>query len=421
MMSYLLEFQRWHCLLGISLVLALSWIISSRRSAIRLRTVMGGLLLLCLLGMFMLHMNIGQYIIARIGDGVDYLNRAADVGIQFVLGDLAAPTGPVGFIFAFRVLPMIVFFGALMQFLYYIGVIPAGVRAINRVVRPLLGTAGSETACVIANSVLGQTEAPLLVRNYLAQMTPSELFLVMTAGMGTLSGAIIAVYAAMGIPVAHLLASSVMAIPASIIIAKLMQPEDQPRDAARGEELTPLPGQDSLLGALGQGTMDGVQLAVAVGAILISYIGLMALLDMILSGISTYVQMLITWLAMPVQFPHLSLSWFFELFGAPFTWLLGLSGSDAATGAHVWGMRIAANEMVAYRALTAASVSPRALMLLTYALCGFANISSIGIQIGSIGTLAPSQRPTLIQLGFRAMIAGVLANMLTACVVGLIV
>jgi CNT family concentrative nucleoside transporter len=316
---------------------------------------------------------------------------------------------------------MIIFFGALMQLLYYIGVIPVFVRAINRVVRPLLGTAGSETACVIANSVLGQTEAPLLVRNYLAQMTPSELFLVMTAGMGTLSGAIMAVYAALGVPVVHLLASSVMAIPASIIIAKLMQPEDRPRDAAYGEELAPLPGQDSLLGALGQGTMDGVQLAVAVGAILISYIGLMALLDMVLGGMSTYAQMLIMWLALPIEIPHLSLSWFFELLGAPFAWLLGLAGSDATMGAHVWGMRIAANEMVAYRALTAASVSPRALILLTYALCGFANISSIGIQISSIGTLAPSQRATLVRFGFRAMIAGVLSNALTACVVGLIV
>lgn len=397
-------------LIGIVVILGIAWLCSHNRTKINLKTIGAAFLLYGALAVFVLKTSLGIAIIGKIADGAWYLYTAAEEGISFVFGNqITNPSGPWGFIFAIKVLPIIIFFGALMSLLFHWGVVQRFVGAINYLLQPLLGTSGAETLCAVANSFLGQTEAPLLIRHYIKDMTKSEIMLVMISGMGTISGSILVVYAAIGVPIMYLLSASVMAIPATIIISKILYPETEHPKTMKGAQVELDVTTSNALEAIAAGTSDGLQLALNVGAMLIAFIALIGLINSLLGVI-----------CVALGLPLITLQTVFGYIFAPFGWLLGLSGGEIMTAGELIGMKVAVNEMVAFTDMVTKSLSPRAVALLTYALCGFSNFSCIGIQIGGIGALAPSKRGVLSELGFRAVLGGTLANLLSAMVAGLL-
>ena len=407
--SYLLEYNRYMNIVGIAVILLLALLCSNNRSKINLKTIGSSLGLLFLIAFFVLKTAIGIGFIGLVADAVGKLYLAAEGGIQFLFGSLARADGPWGFIFAFKVLPIIIFFGAFMSLLFHWGIVQRAVGAVNYILQPLLGTSGAETLCAIANSFLGQTEAPLLIRHYIKDMTKSEIMLVMVSGMGSISGAILVVYAAIGVPVVHLLSASVMAIPATILIAKILYPETEHPKTMRGAAVETKVMTQNALDAISMGASDGLMLALNVGAMLIAFIALIGLVNSILG-----------YFCVTAGFGCFTLQSLFGVVFAPFGWLLGLTGSEANAAGELIGIKVAVNEMVAYTTMVGMMLSPRAVMLLTYALCGFSNFSCIGIQIGGIGALAPEKRSVLSELGFRAVLGGALASLLSAMVAGLL-
>jgi len=421
MFAYLFEYGRYLNVLGIGVVVALSYLFSLNRRAFSWKPVIGGFGLLFATAWFLLHTRMGSLVTALVTRAVDQLYSAADAGIAFMFGALGVAESHWGFVFAIKVLPVIVFFGALMAVLFHLRIIQGLVWIFARLLGPVLGTSGAETLCAVGNGILGQTEAPLLIRNYLESLTRSEFLLVMISGMGTLSGSIIAVYAHLGIPIQHLLAASVMAIPASIIVSKIMLPETEQPQTAPGTEVSMPSRSSNLLEAISLGTVDGLNLALNIGAILISFVALIGLLNSVLGWASFEMQRLVHFMGDGWQVPMLSLEYLSGFIFKPFAWLLGLTGVDLVKGAELLGVRTVVNEMIAYTSMLQAGLSERAVALLTYALAGFANLSSIGIQIGGIGALAPSRRALLSSFGVRAVAGGVLTNLLIAFVAGLFI
>lgn len=421
MMSYFLQYNRYMNFLGIAVVLLVAWLFSKNKKAFPFRLVINGLFLQVILAYLVLCTNGGQAFVGKIADLIANIYAAADSGISFVFGPLANPTGPWGFIFGIKVLPIIIFFGALMSLMFYWGVIQRLVLAISYLVQPILGTSGAETLCAIANSFLGQTEAPLLIRHYIKNLTDSEILVVMVSGMGTISGAILAVYAAMGVPAKHLLSASVMAIPATIVIAKILYPETEKPSTSVGVSVVQTEGQAlNIVDALAAGTSDGLQLALNVGAMLISFIALIGMINSLLSYGCIKLQAFADLLQYAVTIPCLTLQQIFGYICAPVGWLMGLQGDEMFKAGSLIGIKVAINEMVAYSEMVNMQLSERAVSLLTYALCGFSNFSCIGIQIGGIGALAPSKRGTLSRLGLYAVLGGTLANLLSAFIAGLL-
>lgn len=413
--AYLLEYNRYWNGIGIAAILLIAFLFSKNRAAINFKLVRNALILQFLTAFAMLKTVSGQRVVQTIANIVNSLYQFADKGSSFIFGNLTDPAESWGFIFGFKVLPIIIFFGALMSWLFYAGVVQRFVSAISYVVRPLLGTSGSETLCAIANSFLGQTEAPLLVRSYLHGMTKSEMMLVMISGMATISGAILAVFAAMGVPVVHLLTASVMGIPASILISKIIYPETELSETAAGATAQFSSDAKNSIDAISTGTSDGLQLALNVGAMLISFLSLLALIDAALGYGSTLVN---TYLGLGI--PVMSLNWIFSYIFAPFGYMLGLTGEEALKAGQLLGTKVSINELIAYSEMVTMNLSDRAQALLTYALCGFSNFSCIGIQVGGIGALVPEKRAWLCELGLYAVLGGALANLLSAMVVGLI-
>lgn len=416
--SYFLEYNRYLNAVGIFVVLGLAYAFSRSRNHIKYRLVLSALGLQALLAFGVLKTGVGKGVIASIARGINHLYDYAGDGISFVFGALANNVGTAwGTIFAAKILPIIIFFGAFMAVLFHLGIVQKVVALLSYVVRPLLGTTGAETLCALANSFLGQTESPLIIRNYLETMTKSELFVVMVSGMGTISGSILAVYASMGVSIEHLLASSVIAIPATILIAKILIPETEkttsdnvPVKAA--EEGT----KGNLFEAVSAGTSDGLSLALNVGAMLIAFISLIALLNGMLEGTCAQIN---SWFSLSL--PMINLDYIFSKLFYPFALLLGFTGSDASSVAQLLGTKIAVNEFLAYHKMIGMQLPERVQTLTTYALCGFSNFSSIGIQVGGIGALVPSKRKWLTQLGLAAVFGGALSNLLTALVVGLFI
>ena len=289
----------------------------------------------------------------------------------------------------------------------------ACVNVIGKVVRPFLGTSGAETTCAIANSFLGQTEAPLLIRNYLKTMTRSELLVVMVSGMGTISGSILVVFASMGAPVKSLLTASVMAIPATIMIAKILLPETE-KKSNDATTVIDTATTSNVFDALSTGTSDGLGLALNVGAMLIAFIALMSMVNGILSGTSAYINQMFT-----TDFPILTIDYIFSKLFYPFAWLLGFTGSEATSVAELLGTKVGVNEFLAYYKLVGMHLSERTTAIVSFALCGFSNFSCIGIQVGGIGALVPEKRIWLTELGITAVLGGALSNLLTAMIAGL--
>jgi concentrative nucleoside transporter, CNT family len=417
-MQYLTDHNRFFNIVGITVILGIAYLFSHKRSHIQKKLIAQALILQCIIACMILKTATGLYLIEMMALGVKNLYLCGDTGIAFLFGSLAQADGPWGFIFAIKVLPLIIFFGAFMSILFHYGIVQRLVALIGRVLQPLLGTSGAETLCAIANSFLGQTEAPLLIRNYLKQMSHSELLVVMVSGMGTISGAILAVYSAMGVPALHLLTSSVMAIPSTILIAKILYPETKD---IRERAVVDVQHDGNLLQAIASGTSDGLSLALNVAAMLISYIALIGLINIFMSYLSSTINNLFALAHLSWVAPSLTLEKIFGFLFVPFGWLLGLGGQEAFQAGELIGTKLAINEMVAYSKMVTMQLSPRALTLLTYALCGFSNFSCIGIQIGGIGALAPEKRASLSELGLYAVLGGMLSNLLSAMIVGLVI
>jgi CNT family concentrative nucleoside transporter len=404
MLNYFVQHNRYMSIIGALGIIALATLCSSNKKKINWRTIINGLFIHILLAFFILKTSLGKTLFEAIASGFSQLYAFAGAGTRFVFGNLADTQGPWLFVFAVQVIPIIIFFGALMSLLYHLRIIQLVVKLCSFAIRPILGTSGAETLCAVANSMLGQTEAPLLVRKYIDHMTKSEILVVMVSGFATLSGSLLAVYGALGISTLHLLSASIMSIPSSILIAKLLLPEEEvPQTSVKNTIELDVETKNSL-DAIAQGTSDGMMLAVNVMAMLISFISLIAMLNFIL-----------LYCGAP------SLNDIFSTIFAPCALLLGIPSYDIKAAGMLLGQKLVINEFVAYTNMVATSLSERSHIILTYALCGFANFSCIGIQIGGIGALAPKKRTLLTQLGFKALLGGTLANLLNAAIAALFI
>ena len=407
-------------ILGLLTMLGLAYAFSTNRRAIRVKTVAWGLGLQILFAIFVLRLEVGRVIFQKAGDAVNRLLSYSFVGSEFVFGELGKKLSNLGFYFAFQVLPTIIFIAAFFAVLYHYGVMQFIIRQAARVMTRVMGASGAESLNVAASIFMGQTEAPLTIRPFLADLTRSELMTVMTSGMAHVSGGIMAAYILFGIEPKHLLSAVIMTAPGTILVSKMLVPEtEQPKTAGRvvmSEEELAKEKTENVLGAIARGTTDGLSLALNVGAMLISFLALIALCNGILGGVHN-------------GLAHIGFAWFpsslERIFGtlfSPIAWVIGVPWRDCAVVGNLLGTRMVINELVAFSLLgpQKAMLDPRSFTIATFALCGFANLSSIGIQIGGIGALAPNKRSELARLGVRAMLAGTMANLMSASIAGML-
>jgi CNT family concentrative nucleoside transporter len=402
--------------LGMAVLVGLAYLFSTARKEIKLKTVLWGLGLQLAFGIFVLKFEVGRMIFQMAGDAVNKLLSFAFSGSEFVFGPLGARNSSIGFIFAFQVLPTIIFIAAVFAFLYHIGVMQLFIRAFAWVMTRVMGASGAESLDIAASIFMGQTEAPLTIRPFLSKLTKSELMCVMTCGMAHVSGGIMAAYIASGVEAKHLLTAVIMTAPGTLLMAKMLVPEtEQPLTAGR-VQMPDMEKEANFLGAISRGTSDGLQLAINVGAMLISFIALLALADYLVGGAHNWL------FAHHFRWFPESLEQFFGWIFSPIAWLIGIPWKDASTVGYLLGTRMSINEVVAFAKLgqLKGTLDPRSFTIATFALCGFANFSSIGIQIGGIGALAPEQRGQLAKFGIRAMLAGTMANLMSACIVGIL-
>jgi len=398
-------------LLGIAVILLLAYVFSTARRAIKLKTVAWGLGLQLALGLFVLRVKSGEWLFQKAGNGAKKLLDFSYVGSTFVFGELGKDHSSLGLIFAFQVLPTIIFIAAFFAVLYHLGVMQIVIRVFAWIMTVIMGASGAESLNVAASIFMGQTEAPLTIRPFLPKLTKSELMTVMTSGMAHISGGMMAAYMRVGgADAKHLLTAVIMTAPGTLLMAKMLVPEtEQPLTAGR-VEMPPMEKESNVLGAIARGTVDGLHLALNVAAMLITFLALLALVNAMMG----WTHLHIAW------FPY-SLQQVFGWVFAPVAWLIGIPWHDARTIGNLLGTRMVLNEFVAFAQLGTmkGTLDPRTFTITTFALCGFANFSSIGIQIGGIGALAPEQRTQLAKFGIRAMLAGTMANLLSASIVGI--
>ena len=410
-------------LIGLFGILGLAYALSTNRKAISLRVVGWGLGLQVLFALIVLKTSIGQSVFTVLGDKMRQLLEFSIVGSGFVFGALGdgavwsrVMTGALGeegarygVVFAFQILPTIIFIAALFAILYFVGVMQFIVRLFAGVMNKVMGASGAESLNVAASIFMGQTEAPLTIRPFLARMTQSELMTVMTSGMAHISGGIMAAYIAFGIDAKHLLTAVIMTAPGTLMMAKMFVPETETPETRGTVKLEVVNEDVNIIDAAGRGTAEGLHLALNVGAMLISFVALIALVNAMLGAAGGWVGL-----------QGFSLQTIFGWAFAPVAWSLGVPWKDAATIGNLLGTRMVLNEFIAFAQLGGMKdvLDPRSFTIATFALCGFANFASIGMQIGGIGALAPSRRGDLARLGLRAMLAGTLANFLTAIIVG---
>jgi CNT family concentrative nucleoside transporter len=398
-------------------MLLLAWLFSTNRRAIRLRTVAWGVGLQLLFAFIVLRWSFGRDAMAHAGNGVNKLLSYSFAGSEFIFGELGKQRSSYGAIFAFQVLPTIIFISALFAALYYLGIMQLIIRGFAWCMQRTMGISGAESLNVAASIFMGQTEAPLSIRPFLGNLTHSELMTVMTSGMAHVSGGIMAAYILYGISAQHLLAAVIMTAPGTILVAKMLVPETETPDTL-GQVHLPKSEEhrdENFLGAVARGTIDGGRLAFNVAIMLISFVALIALVNGIFGGLHN-------WLS-PHHIPFPTsldevLGWIF----APIAWLIGIPWHSAPIVGNLLGTRMVINELIAYSDLGAlkGTLDPRSFTIATFALCGFANLSSIGIQIGGIGALIPERRNELARLGLRAMLAGTMANLMSASIVGVL-
>ncbi|HKE89215.1 MAG TPA: NupC/NupG family nucleoside CNT transporter, partial [Gemmatimonadales bacterium] len=403
--------QRLVGLFGIVAILGLGFLLSSNRKAISWRVIAWGVGLQFGFALFVLRSSLGHALFSWLGALVTAILSFSYEGSKFVFGVIGEQHSSLGVIFAFQVLPAIIFVSALFAILYYLGVMQQVVRVAAIVMNKVMGASGAESLNVAASIFMGQTEAPLTIRPFLSKMTQSELMTVMTAGMAHVSGSIMAAYIAFGIEARHLITAVIMTAPGTIMMAKIFEPETQVPETMGGVKVD-IPRTDvNVVDAAARGTIDGLHLMLNVIAMLISFIALIALLN----GGFGWVHRHVAWFPDSIQ---TVLGWIF----APIAWVMGVPWHDSGTIGSLLGTRMALNEFIAYSQLgpMKATLSPVSFTIATFALCGFANVSSVGIQIGGIGALAPDRKHDLARLGFRAMLAGTLANFLSATLAGIL-
>jgi concentrative nucleoside transporter, CNT family len=407
--------QKFTGVLGLITLLGLAYIFSTNRRSIRLKTVAWGLGLQITFAIFVLRVDLGRRIFQAAGDAANRVLSYSYVGSEFVFGPLGQRGSSIGFIFAFQVLPTVIFICALFAILYHYGIMQFIIRIAAWAMTRIMGASGAESMNVAASIFMGQTEAPVTIRPFLPELTRSELMTVMTSGMAHVSGSIMAAYFAYGAEPRHVLSAVIMTAPGTILISKMLVPEtEEPKTAGRvvmSEDETEKERHENLLGAIARGTGDGLHMALNIGAMLIAFLALVALMDGILGGIHRH----IAW------FPS-SLESIFGVIFSPVAWLIGIPWRDCHAVGNLLGTRMVLNELVAFTQLgpQKGTLDPRSFTIATFALCGFANLSSIGIQIGGIGALAPNKRGELARLGFRAMLAGTMANLMSASIAGML-
>ncbi|MFW0954834.1 NupC/NupG family nucleoside CNT transporter [Cronobacter sakazakii] len=415
-------------LVGMLALLLIAVALSSNRKAINLRTVVGAWLIQVAIGALVLYVPAERKVLLAMSEGVANVIAYGNDGISFLFGGLVSDKmfevfGGGGFIFALRVLPVIVFFSSLIAVLYYLGIMQLVIRLLGGALRKVLKTSRTESLSATANIFVGQTEAPLVVRPYIATMTRSELFAVMCGGLASVAGSVLAGYAQMGVPLEYLIAASFMAAPGGLLFAKIIIPETEtPHDAPQLDTTQRDPDSPSnVLDAAASGASAGMQLALNVGAMLLAFVALIALLNGMLSGIGG-------WFNHPELSLQLILGWLFS----PVAWLIGVPWDEAMVAGSFIGQKLIINEFVAYMnfgeylkedALVAAAglqvLSDHTKAIISFALCGFANLSSIAILIGGLGSMAPNRRHEVAQLGLKAVAAGTLSNLMSATIAGL--
>ena len=403
-------------LVGMAVLLAIAVLLSSNRKAITLRTVGGAFAIQFSLGAFILYVPWGQELLRGFSDAVSNVINYGNDGTEFLFGNLVNfSVEGLGFIFAFKVLPTLIFFSALISVLYYIGVMQWVIRILGGGLQKALGTSRAESMSAAANIFVGQTEAPLVVRPFVPKMTQSELFAVMCGGLASIAGGVLAGYASMGVKIEYLVAASFMAAPGGLLFAKIIMPEtDKPVDQIEGIEAAENEKPANVIDAAAGGASAGLQLALNVGAMLIAFIGLIALINGMLGGIGG-------WFGMP----ELTLEMILGLIFAPLAFLLGVPWAEAQVAGEFIGLKTVANEFVAYSQFAPylgdaapAVLTEKTKAIISFALCGFANLSSIAILLGGLGSLAPSRRGDIARMGIQAVIAGTLSNLMAAPIAG---
>ena len=408
---------------GLFVMIGLAWLMSSHKRRVPWRVVGGGLALQFSFALLILKTPAVRKTFDSLGGFFNQLLGFVNEGTSLLFNINPSPdiqNLPPGQTllqtFAFGVLPTIIFFSALMSILYHLGLMQLVVGAMSWVMRRTLGTSGAETLSAAANVFVGQTEAPLVIRPYVSKMTQSELMVVMVGGFATIAGGVFAIYVSLGADAGHLLTASVISAPASLLIAKVLQPEIEDSQTAGSAAVVKAKQASNLLEAAAEGVTAGLQLALNVGAMLIAFTALVAMINAALGGVGG-------WLGFTEE-QAWSLQALFGYAFAPLAWLMGIPWKDCLPAGQMLGVKMVLNEFFAYFALGEAikteSISPRSITILTYALCGFANFSSIGIQLGGIGSIAPERRSDLAKLGLRAMLGGTLAAFMTACIAGML-
>lgn len=406
---------------GLLVMIGLAWLMSSHRRRFPWRVVVGGVVTQLVLVRIILRTVAGRELFGGLGHGFNTMMAFVDEGCRLVFGENFGD-----YYFAFRVLPTIIFFSSLMALLYHIGLMQLVVRLLAWGLRYTLGISGAESLSAAANIFVGQTEAPFVIRPYISRMTSSELMAVMTGGFATVAGGVLAVYVGFGIDAGHLMTASVISAPAALVIAKVILPETgAPETAGTGGVMVPR-DTTNLIEAATNGATEGLKLALNVAAMLIAFMGLIALIDYLLNGASLFVMNRMLGQEWEQGLTLASVcGWLF----CPLAWLMGIEGRDCFNAGQLLGLKVVANELVAYKQMsgwmaeesTTREITERTAVILTYALAGFSNFAAIGIQVGGIGGLCPERRSDLARLGLRAMIGGMLACCMTACMAGIVI
>jgi len=397
-------------LMGIAVVLGIALIFSNNRKAINLRTILGGMALQFIFAFAVLKWETGKLALKQLSLGVNEIVNYADSGVQFLFGGLFQAEN-IGFVFAFQVLTVVIFFSSLISVLYYLGIMQIIIKFLGGGLAKLLGTSKAESLSAAANIFVGQTEAPLVVKPYLANMTRSELFAVMVGGLASVAGSVLIGYSLLGVPLEYLLAASFMAAPAGLVLAKVMIPETE--QSATSDDLKMEKDTESVnvIDAAARGASTGLQLALNIGAMLLAFIALVALINGILGGIGGL-----------FNIEGLTLETILGFVFAPLAFAIGVPWEEAVKAGGFIGQKLILNEFVAYSSFAPQidQLSAKTVAIISFALCGFANVSSMGILLGGLGSLAPNRRGDIAKLGVRAVIAGMLASLLSAAMAGML-
>lgn len=408
-------------LVGIVVLLLIAYLLSSNRQAINIRTVAGAFFIQISIGAFVLYSEVGAHALARAADVVTKIISYSDAGIHFLFGALAnekifESLGESGFIFALRVLPTIIFFSSFISVLYYLGIMQWGIRIIGGILQKILGTSKTESMSAAANIFVGHTEAPLLIRPYIASMTESELFAVMCGGLASVSGAVMTGYVQMGVPLTYLIAAAFMSAPGGLLFAKILIPQTETVNDNLDINYK-AENCNNIIDAAATGASSGLRLAANVGAMLLAFVALIALFNGIIGNIGA-------WFGYEELNLQTILGWLFQ----PLAYIIGVPWSEANIAGAIIGQKLVLNEFVAYSDFVhylnthaPALLTEKTKAIITFALCGFANFSSIAILIGGLGTMAPSRRQDIARLGLKAVIAGTLSNLMSATMAGLFI